>query len=75
MNSQKPGTYAQELNKILKANKLPSIIIPEEETPSQPEAGAMSLDLSLQATPTQLQNLSKQESLSNISISSEDITA
>ncbi len=36
------GTYAQELNKILKVNNLPDIIIPDEpeDTADEPEAGA-----------------------------------
>lgn len=29
-NREKPGTYAYELNKVLKANNLPNIIIPED---------------------------------------------
>lgn len=30
-NQEKPGSYAYELNRVLNANKLPTIVIPEED--------------------------------------------
>lgn len=36
-NIENPGCYSEELNKILKANNLPNIIIPEETSPDQVE--------------------------------------
>ncbi len=49
-NQIKPGTYQFELNKSLKANNLPTIIIPEEPdttidiTEGQQNKGAMAMD-------------------------------
>lgn len=49
-NREKPGTYANELNKVLKANNLPNIIIPEDTDTNtqslheQQDAGATGVD-------------------------------
>ncbi len=69
-NQERQGSYAVELNKVVRENNLPNITIPDE-SPEQPLTGAVSLDSTQQVTPVQQQSLSRQSSLSNISVSSE----
>ncbi len=58
-NQERPGTYASELNKVLRANNLPNIIIPEDtylytqQMNLQPDAGATS-QAAAQPKPTTL---------------------
>ncbi len=69
-NQERPGSYAVELNKVLRPNYLPNITIPDESS-KQPFTGAVSLDSTQQVTPVQQQSLSRQSSSSNISVRSE----
>ena len=66
---KRPGSYADELNKVLSVNNLPNIIIPEESV--EQHMGAASLEPVQVQTPKQAQSLSRQSSVSNISVSSE----
>ncbi len=59
-NQEKPGTYKYELNRILKANNLPSIVIPDDtdiasdNINAQQAAGAMTTDVSSKEPETQI---------------------
>lgn len=65
-DQQKPGTYAKELNKMLKENKLPSIIVPED-TDEQPQAAALLQDKTQK--PMQIaQSLSRDSSSGDLSV-------
>ncbi len=72
-NQETPGSYAMELNKALSANNLPNIIIPDDST-DQSEIGAVSLDPSQQDTPREEKSLSRQSSISNVSVSRESVS-
>ena len=76
-DQQKPGTYAKELNKILKENKLPSVIIPDEPdvTAEQPEAAATSQYKTQQPESTaQTPSISRQSSSSDLSVKQKTTT-
>ncbi len=66
--------YEVELNKVLKANNLPSITIPNENL-AQSVEGAMSLPLAHEVTSTPQQGLSRQSSLSNLTARGEGATS
>ena len=58
---KKPGSYNYEFNRILKANNLPTIIIPPDEpeptpnnTQTQQDEGAMAVDITDPEPPTQI---------------------
>ena len=80
----KPGTYKYELNRVLKANNLPTIIIPDDEPDTstdntqQQKASAMPLNVTDQGAVAQvktpkLQRIKSTESLSSKFIDAEDI--
>ena len=75
-NKENPGSYANELNKVLKANNLPSIIIPEnhntqtQRLSKQADTGATCVEPQLQ---TQHDTLSRQSSKSELNTSYESL--
>ncbi len=76
-NQEKPGTYAKELNKILKVNNLPDIIIPDEpeDTTDEPETGAIGqTTISKLETKIQKPSITRQSSTGNLNNKDDDET-
>ena len=67
-NQEKPGSYAYELSRVLKANKLPTIVIPEEEV-STVESGAVggdSYSVKYSTKPKTIQSSSRHSSVGDL---------
>ncbi len=71
-NQEKPGSYTNELNKVLKANNLPDIIIPDEaeDNTEQMDDGANGLNTTENLEPIiQKIRISRHSSTGNLSVS------